>query len=178
MRELLKFLDERFHEFVLVVRSAVGEGPFQVIPYALIRIQFRGIGREELQMQTRKPMTEVTQRLALVNPAVVQQGNDMASQVPQQCTQECAHLFLLDVLVVKETIQAEAAARGADRHTGNGGDLVVPVTVAENRGLAARRPRFANVRDQQESRFVDKDEMGAQPRGVFLSEATCGVSRL
>lgn len=167
-REFAKFLGECVHQFILIVGSPVGEDSFQVIPYALVRIEFRGIGREELQVQTGKTIAEVTQRLPFVDGAVVQQDDDVTSKVPQQSPQEDTNLFLLDVRLEKETIQAEAATRGAHRHAGDGGDLVVAVAIAAHRRLAARRPRLANVGDQQEPRFVDEDEIGAQPRGVFF----------
>src|SRR4030042_7187993 len=52
---------------------------------------------------------------------------------------------------------------------GDGGDPVMAITMMQNRGLAYRAPRFKNRRDQEEARFVDKDEVGCQPCGVFFT---------
>jgi hypothetical protein len=103
-----------------------------------------------------------------VGLAIVPEHNDVAPQVAEQVTQELADLGLLDVLAVKPAVQPQPAARGADGHGGNGRDPVVLVAVADDWRLAARPPGAANRRNQEIPGFVDKSDMGAQPRRVFF----------
>lgn len=64
----------------------------------------------------------------------------------------------------------------ADGDAGDGRDAVVIIPMMQNRCLPHRTPGFADRRDQEEPRFVYKDEMGCQPCGVFLPGARRIVS--
>jgi len=114
---------------------------------------------------------ERAQALALVGLGVVQQRDHVSAQVAQQVAQELADLDLADVLQMKAVIQAQALAAGADRDARDDRDLVAPSVMAADGGVAARGPGAQHRGDQQEPRFVDEDEVGAQPRGVFFTRA-------
>src|SRR3989344_461825 len=58
---------------------------------------------------------------------------------------------------------------GADGDAGDGRDSVVAIPMMHNRGLSYGTPRLSDRRDQKETGFVDKDEMGCQPRSVFFT---------
>lgn len=86
----------------------------------------------------------------------------------KQMAEELANLGLLDVLAVKLAIQPKASARGADRHRRDGGDLVVLVAVSDDGSLPTRSPRTPDRWNQEVSGFVDKGDIGTQPRRVFF----------
>ena len=112
--------------------------------------------------------TELADGFAFVGLAVVPERDDRTAQMTEQVAQKVADLRLLDVLTMELAIQSEPAARGADRDRRDGGDLVVLVGIPDARSLAARCPRTTNRRDQEVAGFVDKGDMGTQPRRVFF----------
>src|SRR5579863_164260 len=58
-----------------------------------------------------------------------------------------------------------------DGYPADGRDTVVLISMPKYGGLSYRAPRFADGGDQEEARSVNKDEVGRQPRGVFLHGA-------
>lgn len=93
----------------------------------------------------------------------------MTAQVPQQVAKEHAHLIVPNIVEVELIEQSQALALGTDGDSRDDGDLVAAVTMPMHRSLAARRPGLDYMRDQQESGFVGKDNVGAQPRSVFFT---------
>jgi len=112
---------------------------------------------------------QVSQGFPVMGSGVVQQGNHWPSQMPQQVAEKRTDFLLPDVLEVKLVEEAQPLALRADRDPGNHRDLVPPITMLDHRRLTARRPGLGDMRDQQESGFIRKDYMGAQPRGVFFT---------
>ena len=92
----------------------------------------------------------------------------MTGQVPQQMTQELADRELPDVVHVKPVVQSEVLAPRTDRDPGDHGQLVALVAVPVDRRLPARSPGPQQGWNQEESGFVDEDEVGTQPRGLFF----------
>ena len=84
-------------------------------------------------------------------------------------TEKNLHLFALDVVLIQQAIERTMQALGTDGNAGDRRDSVVPVAVTHHRGLAHRAPRFPYRGDQEEPRFVDKDDVGRQPCGVFFT---------
>lgn len=112
--------------------------------------------------------TEVADRFPLMRFAIIPDDDEMAPQVAKQMTEKLASLGLLDVLAMQLEVEADPSALGAHRQCRDGGNLVVFVRVLGAWGLTARSPGAADRRDQEEARFVEEGEMGAQPRGVFF----------
>lgn len=84
-------------------------------------------------------------------------------------TEEDAHLFLPDIVEPKLVIEAETLSLGTDGDGRNHGDSLAPIPMTQDRSLAPWGPGLDHVGDQQEPGFVGKDEVGAQPRGVFFT---------
>jgi hypothetical protein len=63
-------------------------------------------------------------------------------------------------------VQRTMKALRTDGDAGDGRDAVVPIPMTQDRCLSHRAPGLTDRRDQEEARFVDKDEMGCQPGGV------------
>jgi hypothetical protein len=167
--QLADFVREDVHQFRLRVGPAVGQGAFEVIPDPFIGVQFRGVGREGLQVQSRRAAEEVLHGFAPVNPAIVQQDHEVAGDLAQQLPEEGRDFTALDIVRVEVTVQRAMAALRADGDPRDGGDAVVRIPVPHDRRLAHRTPGPPDRGDQEEARFVDEDKVGAQPRGVFFT---------
>ena len=157
-------------QFGDAIRAGVGERPLRQVPHAFVGVEFGSIGREPLQAKPWEPAAEVSKGVPFVDPAVVPQDDDVASQVAQEVPEELARLSMPNVLLrVELEVQPEAAPPWTHRHSGDDRNLVAAVEMAMDRGLAARRPRSVHAGYEQEARLVYEDEMGAQPLGVFFT---------
>ncbi len=74
-----------------------------------------------------------------------------------------------NIVLIQLAVQLTMEALGADGDTGDDGDAVMTIPMMQNRGLPHWTPRFRNRGNQEEARFVDKDEVGRQPCGVFFT---------
>lgn len=122
-----------------------------------------------LDVKAGMPTLELRQRFSMMSLRVVQDHNHWAAQVPQQIAEEDANLIVPNVVEVKLVEKTQELALRADRDSRDDGDLVTTVTMPMHRSLAARRPGLDHIRDQQESGFVGKDDVGTQPRSVFFT---------
>lgn len=120
-------------------------------------------------MQPRGPGEEVLHRFAAMDGAVVQQNDQLAADLAQQMAEERQHVCSLNVVLIQVAVQRTLDALGAHGDAGDGGDPVVTIPIPQEGGLPHRAPRFSDRGDQEEAGFVDKDEMGCQPRGVFCT---------
>lgn len=94
------FLCEDVHEVGLRVGTAVGQPGLQVIPDAFIRVQFRGVRRERYQVQPRGAGEQLLHGFAAMDPAIVQQHDEVAGDLAQQVAEEGRDLFALDIVFV------------------------------------------------------------------------------
>ncbi len=128
-----------------------------------------GVRRKVLEAETGHPTAEGADGITAVNLAVVPDDDHGPAQVAQQVPKKVTYLCVLDVLGMEAPIEAHAPAPRADRDAGDDRNLVPSIAMPDDRRLAARRPGPPHGRNQQEARFVDEDEMGAQPRSVFFT---------
>src|ERR1035438_4973031 len=105
----------------------------------------------------------------MIGSRVVQQSNHWSFQMAQQMAEKFTHFLFSDVLEVKLVEEPQPLPFRADRDSRNHRDLVAPIAMVDHRRLTTRCPGLGDVRDQQESGFVRKDYMGAQPRGLFFT---------
>lgn len=163
--------DEVHDQLAKVVGPTVGEFALGERPDALVGVEFRRVGGKVFDTQAAVAPEERPERLSLVSAGVVQQDDARPAQVAQQLAEKGADFQLTDVFQAKMIVESEALASGADGDCRDDRDLVAPVAMAVDRCAPPRRPGLEQVWDQEESGFVDEDEMGAQPCGVFF---TCG----
>ena len=122
-----------------------------------------------LDAQAGMSLEEALERFPLVRGRIVQQHNDRSPEMPQQLTQESTDLLLPDVVKKEEIVEAQVMPPRAHRNSGNDGDLVAPsLAMAKNGSLALRSPGSDHVGDQEEARFIGKDDVRTQPRSVFF----------
>jgi len=107
--------------------------------------------------------------IAPVDAGPIPQDNHVPAKVPQQVSEERAHLVVRDVLPMTLEVKAEEATSGTDRDTRDDRDPISPVAMSDSRSDSTRRPGLAQRRDQEEARFVDEDEVGTQPCCVFFT---------
>ena len=139
------------------------------MPHPFIWVQLRRVGGKGFQMQPTRPGQQFLHRLAPMNLAVVQQRDDGAVDLAQQMPEEHRHFFALYVVLVQMAVKRTVKATGADRDPGNGGEAIVTIPRRHDRRLSHRTPGFLHRRDQEKAAFVEKDEVGCQPRSVFFT---------
>jgi len=124
-----------------------------------------------LDVQARVLAQQLIQQFSLVGLGVVEEGDQGPPQMPQQMAQENTDFVLSDVPEPELIVEAEALSFRTYRDPGNDGDLVPPITMTNDRSVAAGGPGLDDIGDQQEARFVGEDEMGTQPRSVFFTRS-------
>ena len=72
---------EMSEQLVEIIGPPVREAAFGQAPHPFVRIELGRIGREVLEVQARELAAEITNRIALVNPALVPEHDDVAAQV-------------------------------------------------------------------------------------------------
>jgi hypothetical protein len=112
---------------------------------------------------------QLIQRRAFMGGGIVQKHDHWAVQVSKQMAEEDAHFLLPDIVEPKLVIETEMLPLRTNRDPRDDGDSLAPIAMAQERSLAPWGPRLDHVRNQQESGFVDEDEVGAQPRSVFFT---------
>lgn len=171
LAQVVKTFYESDLKVVGVLRAVVGEPPFHEAPDALVGIQLGCVAREVLKMKPSMTGLELGESLAPVDGSPVEKDDDGAAQVAQQMPEEAAHVQQFDVVLVESVVQAEALTLWADRDGGYGGHPVAPEAMHNKRCPAAGGPGPDNGGQHQEAGFVEEDDMGAQPRGVFFTDA-------
>ena len=98
-------LAQYIHQIGLRVRAAIGEHALEKIPDAFVRIQFGSIGGKGHKMEAASVRKKVLHRLAAMDVAVVQQHDEMATDLAQQMAQEEGDLLALDVVLIELTVE-------------------------------------------------------------------------
>ena len=87
-------------------------------------------------MQTRRVGKKLLYRIAMVNPAIIQQDNQMASHLSQELTEECRHLFGMDIVLIKLAVQCKTKAFRTDGNTRDSRDPVTTISMKHGRFLS------------------------------------------
>ena len=97
-----------------VVRAPIRELALQARPDLFVGIQLRGVGGEELQMETGEAATDLSNTVSFVNAGVVPDHDDVPAEVAQQVPEKFTDLAVLDVLRVALEVQADAPMPGSN----------------------------------------------------------------
>lgn len=167
--EATDFIGEHFHQILFRVGPPVGEQPFEMVPDAFVRIQRGGIGRKGDQVQTPGAGKKLPDRFRFVDLAVVEKDDQMTANLLKDLAQEAGDLLALNIVL--EELAMEGAVETPRTHgdARDGRDAVVQLVMSEDRCLPNGTPCLAHRRDQQETGFVDKHDVGRQPCGVFFT---------
>ena len=72
------FVGQHVHQLRLGVRTPVGQGALEVVPDALIGVQFGSICGKGDQMQPARSQEQIPDRVGAMDLAIVEQDNQMA----------------------------------------------------------------------------------------------------
>jgi len=167
--ETADFVGQYVHQVGLRIRSAVGEGAFDMVPYAFVGIQFGGVRREGHQMQAGGAREKLLHRVTAMDVSIIQQNDEMAAHLAQQMAKEEGHFLALDVVLIELTVERAVKSLRTDGDTGDGGDAVMAIVVRQDGGLSHRTPCSTDGGNQEEAGFIDKDYVGRQSRRVFFT---------
>lgn len=156
-------------QFRQVVGAAVGQSAFGEAPHAFVGVQLRRVPGEIRHPQPRAFSAQGVDRVAVMDRRIVEQQHDRATQLTKQLPDKLADAHPIQVVRVEAKVQAQSLAARDHRDGGNHRNLVAPRTMAKPRRSPPRRPGLDDGGDQEEARFVGKDDMGAQPCGVFFT---------
>ena len=156
-------------EGIEIIGATIGEAGLGICPHDLVWIELRSVGRKELEVETWVTATQRPDRLALVDRGVVQKDDQVAAQMAQEMAEEVADVALANVVAVAAEVKAYMPAHGADRDAGDDREAIVPVAVVDAGRLPTRCPGPPQGWDQEETRFVDEDEVRLPARCVFFT---------
>ncbi len=142
---------------------------FREFPHPFIGIEFRRVGRKQLEVQARVTTTHFTNRIAFVDRRVVPNDHHWTAQMLEQLNEEQTCLDVADVSGEQLEVQIQTVPLRADRNAGDCGDLVAARFVPEDRSHSPWSPCLADAREKKKARFIYEDEMGTHPRGVFFT---------
>jgi len=150
--------DDIVHQLLNVERAAVGEFSLGQRRNAFIAIELRGASRKVLDVPARVPTKELPQSFTVVRGGIVQHDDDRTSDLPQQLSEEQTHLFLADVVEVKQIAEAQVPSLGAARDCGEDGDFV-PASLAMTLkgGAPLGCPSPGHRGSQQKARLIGED---------------------
>ena len=162
-------VEEGEPQLVAVVGASVGKLLLCEPPDAFVGVELRGVGGQSDEVELLGSAAELPDEASAVRGATIPEDDDVAAEMPEQVAQEITGLQLADVVVVKLEEKVQAPAPGGDRDARDRRDPVAPIELVQQRRLPHRSPRLGDGRGQEEPRFIGEDEVGAQPRGVFLT---------
>jgi hypothetical protein len=130
-----------------VVGATVGETPFGVGPDGFVGVELRGVGRQELEMQSRESAADFPNPFSFVNAGVVPDHDDVPAEVAQQVPEEFADLVVPDVGLVALEVQADPPTPGSKGEARDHGDAIMPVAMMNEGRLSARSPGLSHRGD-------------------------------
>ena len=107
--------------------------------------------------------------VGLVDAGIVEQHEQMSRDLAQQVPEEMRHFVALHVVFVEMAVQGESLPSRTGREGRDGGNSFVALAMPQPGRFPRRTPSLADGGDQQEAGFVEKQEVGAQPPGVFFT---------
>jgi hypothetical protein len=129
-------------------------------------------------MDSPMPNQKLLHLFATVNSPTVPEQEDRSAQVLEQILEKGAHIQSVKIPVTKLRVERQTFPLGRHCKSTDGRDPVLLVEMIENRGLSSGSPGPGNVRDQQEPRFIKKDQMGPKSLCFFLNTAMGTVSNV
>ena len=121
---------------------------------------------------------ELLHLFATVNSPSVPEQKDRSAQVLEQVFEKGAHIQSVKIPSSKLRVKRQAFPLGRHGKSTDGRDPILFIEMIENRGLSSGSPGSGDVRNQQEPRFIKKDQMGPKSFRFFLNTAMSTVSNV
>lgn len=170
----------RFGQIIKLQGRLVGHGVcLQVAPDVLRGIQLRSIGRQELRTPALFPREVILDEPCSMRHEPIPQQKDGTLKMSAEVLQEREDRAGVDIgLGVKTEKQLDAVSVGRDGQGGDDGNFPRGVGPLPEPGcLAAGSPGPSDQRHHQEAAFVEKDESGAYPCGVFFTRGQSALTQ-
>jgi len=156
-----------------IVRSEVCEvAILGMAPNALNRIEIGCVGGQPFDDD---PPVLVQPRRDTGGPVgsmPIPNEGETVGQVASQGLQESEDLGAADIVPIEHPVQSKAPSAWGHRERADRREPVPTIPLAEDRGLAARRPGAPDHRLQHEPALIQEDEASAGATSVFLYAAS------
>jgi len=129
-------------------------------------------------MDSPMPNQKLLHLFATVNSPTVPEQEERSAQVLEQVSEKGAHIQSVKIPVTKLRVERQTFPLGRYCKSTDGRDPVLFIEVIENGSLAPGSPGPCHVRNQQEPRFIKKDQMGPKSLCFFLNTAMGIVSNV
>jgi hypothetical protein len=168
-RQAADLLRQDVHELHNRIRSSISQASLKMVPDSLIRIQLRGVRRERHEVKSRRPAQEFPHWLASMGIEIIQENDQVTANLAQKMAEEYRDFFPPDVVLIKIAVERASITLMTDSNPRNGRDAVMAIPMTDDRRLTHRAPCLSDRGNQQEARFVEENDVGRQPRGVFFT---------
>lgn len=150
-----------------VVRQGV---ELHMAPDRFDRVEFRRVSREILAVQPRMAPKEAFHRRGFVDVEIVPDEDDVSTEMAEEVPQEEDHPFGVDIQIGGQgKVKSDPVTPGRDRDDCDDRYLLpVASSLVEDWRLSARCPGSTDQRRQKQPAFVEENEVGVQPPGVFF----------
>ena len=115
------------------------------------------------------PAKQLTQRRPLVGLRIVEQDDERSSEMAQQMSKEGADSPTSDVIQAELIVEPEPLTSRADGDRRDDRYAIVTVPMMVDGSVPPWCPGAQQIRDQEEPRLVDEDDVGRQPCGVSFT---------
>jgi hypothetical protein len=129
-------------------------------------------------MNSPMPRQKLLHLFATVNSSTIPEQKDRSAQVLEQVFEKGAHIQSVKIPTSKLHIESQTFPLGRHCKSTDGRDPVLFVEMIEDRGLSSGSPGPGDVRNEQEARFIKKDQMGPKSFRFFLNTAIGTVSNV
>lgn len=151
----------------ILVRT-VGKIAFPMRPYLFNGIEFRRIAGEPVDVKSFGLFQEGFHICPPVDETFIPNQDNMPAQMAQQIPQERDDFPAGDIVSMKTDIQTQTAAARGYGDTPDGRNFITAVAVTQDWRTALGGPRFPDIWYEQETTFVQKDDMRVKLSGFFL----------
>ena len=124
-----------------IARGAVGQAAIALAPDVLSRVEFRGVRREMLRLDSGVLAEELLHGLAPMDRPLVPEQHQRAAKVTQELPEEAADIQPIEAVGLEADIQRQAAVARRDSQRTDGGDVALLVEIPRIRGLALGGPK-------------------------------------
>lgn len=157
--------------------NTIGQVSLEVCPNPLIGIKLRRISGEVNGMDSRISFKESLGEFGFVKRAAVPEEEKRASDLAAEMPEKLSDLLAPNVSVgIKAGVEAETLSLGRDCDGGDRRDLCPFSGNNEGWSFSSNRPGPLDVGDKREPAFVEEDDAGFEPFGLFLYEAKRNAS--
>jgi hypothetical protein len=115
---------------------------------------------------------------AAVNGSTIPKQENRSAQMLEEVLEKGAHIQAIKIPAAKLSVKRQTFPLGRHGKSADSRNPVLFIEMVENRSLASGSPGPSHVRDQQEPRFIQKDQMGPKSLRFFLNTAIVTVSNV